>query len=173
MASFDTEKAMATHSSTLAWKIPWTEEPGRLQSMGSQRVGHNWATSLSLYYFLIGAAKSLEIDSSLKYQHPLVTCHSAQGSRNVADSQRVSFHYSNFDSVCWLLAPHCVWSTQLAQPHLQIAQARQISDTRRLISSRVPRSMWLCVTCPFTGCSSSMIECKTHMHTHTHTRTHS
>ena len=34
------EKAMATHSSTLAWKIPWTEEPGRLQSMGSQRVGH-------------------------------------------------------------------------------------------------------------------------------------
>ena len=34
------EKAMATHSSTLAWKIPWMEEPGRLQSMGSQRVGH-------------------------------------------------------------------------------------------------------------------------------------
>ena len=42
------EKEMAIHSSTLAWKIPWTEEPGRLQSMGSQRVGHNWATSLSL-----------------------------------------------------------------------------------------------------------------------------
>ena len=35
------EKAMATHSSTLAWKIPWTEKPGRLQSMGSQRVGHD------------------------------------------------------------------------------------------------------------------------------------
>ena len=35
------EKEMATHSSILAWKIPWTEEPGRLQSMGSQRVGHN------------------------------------------------------------------------------------------------------------------------------------
>ena len=42
------EKAMATHSSTLAWKIPRTEEPGRLQSMGSWRVGHDWATSLSL-----------------------------------------------------------------------------------------------------------------------------
>ena len=40
------EKKMATHSSTLAWKIPWTEEPGRLRSMGSQRVGHDWATSL-------------------------------------------------------------------------------------------------------------------------------
>ena len=38
------EKEMATHSSTLAWKIPRTEEPGRLQSMGSQRVGHNLAT---------------------------------------------------------------------------------------------------------------------------------
>ena len=35
------EKAMATHSSTLAWQIPWTEEPGGLQSVGSQRVGHN------------------------------------------------------------------------------------------------------------------------------------
>ena len=35
------EKEMATHSSTLAWKIPWTEEPGRLQSMGSQRIGHD------------------------------------------------------------------------------------------------------------------------------------
>ena len=40
------EKAMAPHSSTLAWKIPWTEEPGGLQSMGSLRVGHDWATSL-------------------------------------------------------------------------------------------------------------------------------
>ena len=35
---------MLTHSSVLAWKIPWTEEPGRLQSVGSQRVGHNWLT---------------------------------------------------------------------------------------------------------------------------------
>ena len=38
------EKEMETHSSILAWKFPWTEEPGRLQSMGSQRVGHDWAT---------------------------------------------------------------------------------------------------------------------------------
>ena len=44
-----TNLAMATHSSTLAWKIPWAEEPGRLQSMGSQRVGHDWATTLSLF----------------------------------------------------------------------------------------------------------------------------
>ena len=43
---------MATRSSTLAWKIPWTEEPGGLQSMGSRRVGHDWATSLFLFTFL-------------------------------------------------------------------------------------------------------------------------
>ena len=46
------EKTMATHSSTLAWKIPWTEEPGRLQSMGSLRVSHDWTTSLSLFTFM-------------------------------------------------------------------------------------------------------------------------
>ena len=41
---------MAPHSSTLDWKIPWTEEPGGLQSVGSLRVGHDWATSLSLCF---------------------------------------------------------------------------------------------------------------------------
>ena len=46
------EKAMAPHSSTLAWQIPWTEELGRLQSMGSLRVGHDWATLLSPFTFM-------------------------------------------------------------------------------------------------------------------------
>ena len=45
---------MAPHSSILAWKIPWTEEPGRLQSMGSLRVGHDWVTSLSFSLSCIG-----------------------------------------------------------------------------------------------------------------------
>ena len=48
---------MATHSSTLAWKIPWMEEHGRLQSMGSQRAGHDWATSL---FFFTHTVKSQE-----------------------------------------------------------------------------------------------------------------
>jgi len=48
----NTEKAMAPHSSTLAWKIPWMEEPGGLQSMGSLRVGQDSATSLSLSIFM-------------------------------------------------------------------------------------------------------------------------
>ena len=47
------EKEMAAHSSILAWKIPWITEPGRLLSMRSQRVGHDWATSLSLFIYII------------------------------------------------------------------------------------------------------------------------
>ena len=50
------EKEMATHSSILAWRIPWTEEPGGLQSMGLQRVGPDWATSLSDWSNLAAAA---------------------------------------------------------------------------------------------------------------------
>ena len=51
-AQLSLEKAMAPHSSTLAWKIPWTEEADRLQFMGSWRVGNNWVTSLSLFTFM-------------------------------------------------------------------------------------------------------------------------
>jgi len=51
------EKAMAPHSSTLAWKVPWAEEPGGLQSMGSWRVGHDWATSLWLFTLMLWRRK--------------------------------------------------------------------------------------------------------------------
>ena len=51
------EKGMATHSSILAWRIPWTEEPGRLQSMGSQRVRHDWATFTTTTNLLIPNSK--------------------------------------------------------------------------------------------------------------------
>ena len=51
-AGYFLEKAMAPHCSTLAWQIPWMEEPGRLQSMGSLRVRHNWETSLWLSTFM-------------------------------------------------------------------------------------------------------------------------
>ena len=65
------EKEMAIHSSTIAWKIPWIEEPGRLQSMGSQRVGHDWVTSLSLSFkklYFINKLKHLFF--SLYLAHP-------------------------------------------------------------------------------------------------------
>ena len=52
VSGFCFSSEMAPHSSTLAWKIPWAEEPGGLQSMGSRRVRHDWATSLSLFTFM-------------------------------------------------------------------------------------------------------------------------
>ena len=51
-STYMSQEAMAPHSSTLAWEIPWAEEPGRLQSMGSLRVRHDWTTSLSLFTFI-------------------------------------------------------------------------------------------------------------------------
>ena len=55
---------MTTYSSTLAWQIPWTEEPGRLQSMGSLKVGHDWATSLSFSLSCIGEGNSNPLQCS-------------------------------------------------------------------------------------------------------------
>ena len=66
------EKEMATHSSILAWRIPWTEEPGGLQSMGSKRVGHDWVTNTLTQYHL--SFRTLQLHSvgfteSFKEQH--------------------------------------------------------------------------------------------------------
>ena len=73
------EKATAPHSSTLAWKIPWMEEPGRLQSMGLLRVGHDWATSLSLCTFMYWRRKwqptPVFLPGESQGQGSLVGCH--------------------------------------------------------------------------------------------------
>ena len=58
------EKAMAPHSNTLAWKIPWMEEPDRLQSMGSLRVRHDWAILLSLFTFMFGEGNGSPLQCS-------------------------------------------------------------------------------------------------------------
>ena len=85
------EKEMAIHSITLAWKIPWTEEPDRLQSMGSQRVGHNWETSLSLFTFMHWNRKWQPTPVSLPGESQgwgsLVGCHMG--------SHRVGHNWSN------------------------------------------------------------------------------
>ena len=60
------EKGTATHSSILAWRLPWTEELGRLQSMGSQRVRHNWAT----FTFIIRFQNEWEGNDKLLTPHP-------------------------------------------------------------------------------------------------------
>ena len=73
------EKAMAPYCSTLAWKLPWMEEPGRLQSMGSLRVGHDWATSLSLFSFMHWRRKwqptPVFLPGESQGQGSLVGCH--------------------------------------------------------------------------------------------------
>ena len=73
------EKAMVPHSSTLAWRIPWMEEPGRLQSMGSLRVRHDWATSLSLFTFTHWRRKwqptPLFLPGESQGRRSLVGCH--------------------------------------------------------------------------------------------------
>ena len=73
------EKAMALHSSTLAWIIPWMEEPGRLQSMGSLGVRHDWVTSLSLFTFLHWRRKwqltPVLLPGESQEQGSLVGCH--------------------------------------------------------------------------------------------------
>jgi len=61
---------MAAHSSTLAWKIPWAEEPGRLQSMASLRVRHDWATSLSLFTFMHWRRKMATHSTVLAWRIP-------------------------------------------------------------------------------------------------------
>ena len=61
---FTSEKAMAPHSSTLAWKIPWMKEPGRLQSMGSLRVRHDWVTSFHFSLSCIGEGNGNPLQDS-------------------------------------------------------------------------------------------------------------
>ena len=75
------EKAMAPHSSTPAWKIPWMEEPWRLQSMGSLRVGHDWATSLSLFTFMHWRRKWQPT--------PVILPGESQGRRSLVGSHRI------------------------------------------------------------------------------------
>ena len=67
------EKEMAIHSGTIAWKIPWTEEPGRLPSMGLQRVGYDWVTSLH-YMFFTDLSFDYCVVSLLVYCVQLLSC---------------------------------------------------------------------------------------------------
>ena len=78
------EKAMATHSSTLGREIPWMEEPDRLQSKGSQRVGHNWATSLSLSTFMHWRRK--------RQLTPVFLPGESQGQRSLVRAAVYEFH---------------------------------------------------------------------------------
>ena len=88
---------MATHSSTLAWRIPWAEEPGRLQSMESQRVGYDWVTSLSLFTFMHWRRKRqptpMFLPGESHGRRSLVGC-SPWGRKELDKTGRLHFHFS-------------------------------------------------------------------------------
>ena len=96
---------MATHSSTLAWKIPQTEEPGRLQSMGSLRVGHNWVTSLSLFTFMALEKEMATHSSVLAWRIPgtqepggLPSVGSHRVRQDWSDTASAAIHWKDW---CW------------------------------------------------------------------------
>ena len=95
--AFLTEKVMAPYSSTLAWKIPWTEEPGRLQSMGSRRVRHDWVTSLSLFTLMHWRRQWQRTPVLLPGEshrwRSLVGC-SPWGGEELDTTERLHFHFS-------------------------------------------------------------------------------
>ena len=104
------EKEMVTHSSILAWRIPWMKMPGRLQSTGSQRVRHDWATSLTLltyvhikkqrHYF---ANKGL---SSQSYGFPVIMYGSESGTIKKVECQRIDA----FELWCWRRLLRVPWT---------------------------------------------------------------
>ena len=87
---------MAPQSSTLAWKIPWMEEPGGLQSMGSLRVGHDWATSLSLFHFHTLEKEMATHSSVLAWRIPGA---GEPGGLTSIGSYRVGHHWSDLAAV--------------------------------------------------------------------------
>ena len=93
------EKEMANHSNILAWRIPWMEELGRLQSKGSQRVGHDWATSLYFFKHLCLCANSSEIRTteSLNIHHVILT--ERDSSHFIyCCSRRLTFNFVRFEN---------------------------------------------------------------------------
>ena len=100
---------MANHSSILAWKIPWMEEPGRLQSTGSQRVKHDWGTSLSFFLFshiLSWALPSLRAVMQMSLSCPFDTGEAGwkwivPGSFECSETTGVIFDHWNSVSIGW------------------------------------------------------------------------
>ena len=101
---------MAPHSSTLAWKIQWTEEPGRLQSMGLLRVWHDWATSLSLFTFMHWRRKwqptSVFLPGESQGRGSLVGCHLYGVAQSQTRLKRLSSSSSSINRYSWKYKQH-------------------------------------------------------------------
>ena len=86
------EKGMATHSSILAWRIPWTEKPGGLQSIGSQKVGHDWATNIINNHHMTWLNECSMSSLQVRTQGGWMTCDSCIGSRQPRDVSSLGLH---------------------------------------------------------------------------------
>ena len=111
------EKEMATHSNILAWKIPWTEEPGRLQSMGSQRVRHDWATSLffqHIKWFEFKRYKRIYSEKSLSHPCPQLSYSPSQGQPMLAVSYvPLQRYFMHIQENRYLFCPSCTNSSYI------------------------------------------------------------
>ena len=144
------EKEMATHSSTVAWKVPWTEKPGRLQSMGSQRVGHDWATSLPLTFGVCSNSCP-----SSRWCHPTisysVTPFSYLQSFPASGSFPVSQYFTSGGQSIWILASASVlpkniqdwfplgWTSCVSLQSKGLSRVFSNSTVQKQFFSNVPR----------------------------------
>ena len=115
------EKAMVPHSSTLAWKIPWTEEPGGLQSMESLRVGHNWATSLHFSLSCIGEGNG----NPLQY-----SCLENPGTEEPSGLPSMGSHRVGHD-----------WSDAAAAPAAAAAYGKNLRSAIAVVSVSLPQNL--------------------------------
>ena len=124
------EKAMAPHSSTLAWRIPWMEEPGRLQSMGSQTVRHDWATSLSLFTFKHWRRKWQPT--------PMFLPGESQGRRSLVGCHLWGRTESDTIEATWQQQQHVAWYSQVLSIRTRLGEAIMLLTTERKLQGGLP-----------------------------------
>ena len=185
---------MAPHSSTLAWKIPWTEEPGRLQFMESRRVGHDWATSLSLFIFMHWRWKwqpaPVFLPGESQGQRSLVHCclwgHTESDTTAVTWQQQqhiyVNATFSTLSSSFFLLLPHflCLLPSINPQMILHLKEGTQWEGAAfycRLPWNQCLRAPdWIQTLCCIWEKQLSFLwgwlYVHPYIHTHTHTQQH-
>ena len=139
---------MVTHSSTLAWKIPWMEEPGRLQSMGSRRVRHDWATSLSLFTFMHWRRKwqptPVFLPGESQVQRSLVGCRlwgltesdTTEETQQQQQQQMVSktfYHLSLYISLSSFISPVASCDIKRECPQISLQRIIMTQDSRGVL----------------------------------------
>ena len=115
------EKGMATHSSIIAWRIPWTEKPGGLQPMGSQKVGHDWATNIINHHHMTWLNECSMSILQVRTQGGWMTCDSCIGSRQPRDVSSLGLHS------LWLLS-WCFQHGRFLRDHSFSAPSTRVFD---------------------------------------------